>query len=224
MLRFDAIMTPMPLFITFEGIEGCGKTTQVALLADRLRRQGLEVVTTREPGGCPIADAVRGILLHPGNTALVPRAELLLYAAARAQHVAEVIRPALQRGEIVLCDRYLDATVAYQGFGRGLDLALIDELNLVAADGLFPDLTLLFDLPPEEGLSRATRRNATATVSEDRFERESLAFHRRVREGYLHLARTHARFRLVDATGSIEEVGNRLEEVVRPVLAGSRGR
>jgi dTMP kinase len=209
----------MPLFVTLEGIEGCGKTTQVVLLAERLRQRGLDVVVTREPGGCPIADAIRGILLHPDSSALDPRAELLLYAAARAQHVAEVIRPALQRGACVLCDRYLDATVAYQGYGRGLDLSLIAGLNTLATSGLVPHLTLLFDMPPEEGLLRANRRNAAQPLDEDRFERESLEFHRRVRDGYLRLARSQERFRLVDAAGTVEEVAARVMTIVDDALA-----
>lgn len=207
----------MSLFITFEGIEGCGKTTQIRLLAERLRRNGLELLVTREPGGCPIADAIRSILLHPDSRALVPRAELLLYAAARAQHVDEVIRPALARGTLVLCDRFIDATVAYQGGGRGLDPALIASLNTLATDGLLPDLTLLLDMPAEEGLQRARQRN-TATPEEDRFERESLAFHRRVRDEYLQLARQHSRFMVMDAVGAVEVVAARIATAVDAVL------
>ncbi len=200
----------MASFITFEGMEGCGKTTQLQLLAAALRRRHRQVVTTREPGGCPIADAVRAILLHPDNTAMIPRTELLLYAAARAQHVEEVIRPALAAGKTVLCDRFIDATTAYQGFGRGLALPLIERLNSLAVEGLRPDLTLLLDLPVEEGLRRARRRNADSNPDEDRFERESLAFHQRVREGYLELARRQERFRVIDASGTPEEVAARV--------------
>jgi dTMP kinase len=210
-------MVQMSLFISFEGIEGCGKTTQIRLLADRLRRSGLEVLVTREPGGCPIADAIRGILLHPGSSALVPRAELLLYAAARAQHVDEVIRPALTRGTLVLCDRFIDATVAYQGGGRGLDPSLIASLNTLATDGLLPNLTLLLDMPAEEGLQRARQRNA-ASPEEDRFERETLDFHRRVRNGYLQLARQHERFMVIDATGSVDTVAERIGKAVDATL------
>lgn len=207
----------MSLFITFEGIEGCGKTTQIRLLAERLRRSGLEVLVTREPGGCPIADAIRSILLHPGSSALVPRAELLLYAAARAQHVDEVIRPSLTRGTLVLCDRFIDATVAYQGGGRALDPSLIASLNSLATDGLLPDLTLLLDMPAEEGLQRARRRNAS-TPEEDRFEREDLDFHRRVRNEYLKLARQHDRFMVIDAAGPVDAVAERIGTVVEAVL------
>lgn len=208
----------MPLFITFEGIEGSGKTTQILRLADNLRRRGGDIVVTREPGGCPIADAVRRILLDPANTALVPRAELLLYAAARAQHVEEVIAPALRAGRIVLCDRFTDATLAYQGFGRGLDRELIDTLNRLAAGSLSPDLTLLLDMPAEDGLRRARFRNAEGDDSEGRFEREALPFHRRVREGYLALAAGRERFRIIDACGSEDEVAARILTATAPFL------
>jgi dTMP kinase len=210
----------MAPFITFEGIEGSGKTTQIARAAEFLRHQGYQVVTTREPGGCPIADAIREILLHPANDALVDRAELLLYAAARAQHVAEVIQPALQQGHIVLCDRYTDATLAYQGYGRGLDLALIEELNKLACAGCRPHLTLVLDMPHEVGLQRALQRNTDENlVDEGRFEQESLAFHQRVRNGYLTLAQNDPqRMRVVDATGSPDQVGVRLIACLRDFL------
>lgn len=209
----------MSLFITFEGIEGSGKTTQIRLLADRLGKAGKTVVATREPGGCPIADTIRQILLSPANGALVPRAELLLYAAARAQHVDEIIVPALKEGKLVLCDRFIDATLAYQGHGRHLDLSLIDRLNQLATGGLNPDLTLLLDMPAEKGLRRARQRNEDQNLeNEDRFEQESLAFHRRVREGYLFLAEDQKRFRRIDAEGTAEEVAARIAAVVDPFL------
>ena len=211
----------MTKLITSEGIEGSGKSPQIRRLADHLRGQGREVIVTREPGGCPIADAIRRILLDPSNQQLCATAELLLYAAARAQHVEEVIRPALAKGAVVLCDRYIDATIAYQGFGRGLDLALIKQLNQVASAGLLPDLTLLFDLPVAIGLSRALARNAVALENEGRFEAESLAFHERVRAGYLQGARQEARFSIVDATGTPEEVTKRMTRVVDAFLGTS---
>jgi dTMP kinase len=197
----------MAFFITFEGIEGCGKTTQIALLARNLTARGHRVTVTREPGGCPIADQIRGILLDADNRGMVPLAELLLYAAARAQHVAEVVVPALERGEIVLCDRYTDATIAYQGYGRGLDRTVIDELNRLATGSARPDLTLLVDCPVETGLGRAMSRiNSSAGAREERFELESLLFHRKVRDGYLKLAELAPdRFVVIDGAGSIGE-------------------
>ncbi len=209
----------MPIFITFEGIEGCGKTTQLARLAEKLRARGRQVLTTREPGGCPIADAIRKILLDPGNSDLAPRAELLLYAAARAQHVEEVVKPALEQGVLVLCDRFTDATLAYQGFGRGLDRNLIAELNDLAAGGLTPDLTLLLDMPVEHGLNRALGRNARSNLEQEgRFEAESLAFHQRVREGYLAICQNLPRYARIDALGSIEVVEERIDAAVTDFL------
>lgn len=210
----------MAHFITFEGIEGSGKTTQIAMIAEFLRHQGQDVVTTREPGGCPIADAIREILLNPANDALNNRAELLLYAAARAQHVAEVIQPALNQGKIVLCDRYTDATLAYQGYGRGLDLSLIEELNSLACADCRPHLTLVLDMPHETGLQRALDRNNVQNMTDEgRFEQESLDFHRRVREGYLALAKKEPqRMRVIDATGKPGVVSERLIACVRNFL------
>ena len=195
-------------FITFEGVEGCGKTTQIKLLADLLSARGTGIVLTREPGGCPIADKIRAILLDAENRALSPLAELMLYAAARAQHVTEVISPALEAGKIVLCDRFCDATLAYQSFGRGLDRCIIDTLNLHACQGVSPDLTVLVDCDPAVGLERARRRiEATSGPREERFELEALAFHQRVRNGYLQLAADQPdRFLIIDGSESIEKI------------------
>jgi dTMP kinase len=195
----------MGFFITFEGIEGCGKTTQLRLLKERLQAAGEKVTSTREPGGCPIADQMRAILLDAGNSAITPLSELLLYAAARAQHVQEVIVPALARGEIVLCDRFTDATVAYQGHGRGLDLKTIAELNRLATGALEPKLTLLIDCPVEIGLARALARiEAGSGAREERFELESVRFHERVRGGYLGLADAFPeRFVVIDGSGDV---------------------
>lgn len=194
------------MFITFEGIEGSGKTTQLKKLAERLEN----VVVTKEPGGTPSADRIRAILLDTSSN-LDPVAEMFLFAASRRQHVVEVIRPALQRGAVVLCDRFTDATLAYQGFGRLLNLDQLRMLNDWATDMLHPHLTLLFDLPEELGLTRARRRNASATADEGRFEAEDLRFHRRVREGYLALATAEPdRFVVIDAHGSVEEVFERM--------------
>lgn len=204
------------MFITFEGIEGCGKTTQLRMLAEELERQGRRVVVTREPGGCPIAEKVRAILVDAENSAMSPLAELFLYAAARAQHVTEVIRPALKEGRIVLCDRFTDATTAYQGYGRGLDLGIITELNRIASDGIAPDLTLLIDCRVETGLARALARiEATTGPREERFELESLAFHERVRNGYLRLATEEPqRFLTISGEGGIDETFDLLRREV----------
>jgi len=208
----------MSRFITFEGTEGCGKSTQVHLLAEKMRQFGYQVCTTREPGGCSIADAIRQILLDPASSGMDSLSELFLYAAARAQHMVEVIRPALARGEIVLCDRFTDATLAYQGYGRGLNIETIRNLNHIATDGLQPDLTLLLDIPLSTGLDRAIHRNAGENSAEGRFEQEELAFHERVRNGYQQLAREEERFRMVSAEGTIEEVAQRILKVVEPWL------
>lgn len=213
----------MSLFVTFEGVEGCGKSTQIRLLAQKLADKGMLVVLTREPGGCPIADAIRRVLLDPDHHGMTSRAELLLYAAARAQHVDEVILPALKQGKVVLCDRFSDATVAYQGYGRGLERQTIDTLNGLAAGGLTPDLTLLMDMPVEEGLGRAIARNdANSDLREGRFEQESIRFHQRVRDGYLQLAGKEDRFCILDATGSIEEVAARIEQAIDQHLGQNR--
>ncbi|HEX9080589.1 MAG TPA: dTMP kinase [Desulfuromonadaceae bacterium] len=198
----------MGYFITFEGIEGCGKTTQVRLLAERLESIGCRVVVTREPGGCPISDQIRSILLDAGNQGMRPLTELLLYAAARAQHVAEVIRPALEAGCVVVCDRFSDATIAYQSFGRGIERATIDILNTLARQSLSPDLTILIDCEAPVGLARARQRiDATSGPREERFELESLEFHRRVRDGYLALSREEpGRFLTVDGSGAIDGI------------------
>ena len=203
------------MFITFEGPEGSGKTTQLQRVAARVREGGIECVTTKEPGGTPLADQIRAILLHSENT-MDRLTELLLYAASRRQHVVEVIRPALERGAVVLCDRFTDATLAYQGFGRLLDLDRLRSLNDWVTDALVPHVTLLFDIEEETGLRRARSRNATATNDEGRFEAEDVRFHRRVREGYLALALAEPeRFVTIDASGSIDEVFERTLAALR---------
>ena len=194
------------MFLTFEGIEGSGKTTQLRRLAERIPN----AVATKEPGGTPTADRIRAILLDP-ESHLDRVAELFLFAASRRQHVVDLIRPALQRGQVVLCDRFTDSTLAYQGFGRVIDLDQLRTLNAWATDSLTPDLTLLFDLPEEVGLSRARSRNAAATPHEGRFEAEDLRFHRRVREGYLALAVAEPqRFVKIDADGTEDQVFDRM--------------
>ncbi len=203
-------------FITFEGIEGSGKSTQIALLAEGLRAAGVPIALTREPGGTAIGDQVRRILLDPANTALDPVAELLLYGASRAQHLAELIGPQLSRGAVVLCDRFADATLAYQGFGRGVALPVIRDLDRIVCAGLKPDLTLLVDCEAAAGLSRARGRNDTRGLAgEGRFENEELAFHERVREGYRTLAREEpGRFAVVSAERPVAEVQREIREIV----------
>jgi dTMP kinase len=193
------------MFITFEGIEGSGKTTQQQRVAEVLRSQGRTVVVTKEPGGTAVADRIRALLLD-SRSVIDPIAEVFLFAASRRQHSMEVIRPALQRGEIVLCDRYADSTLAYQGFGRLIDLDKLRMLNDWATERTHPDLTLLFDLPEAAGLTRARTRNAVAAADEGRFEAEDLRFHRRVREGYLAMAAAESRFAVIDGDASVDEV------------------
>ncbi len=210
----------MTAFITFEGIEGSGKTTQIRQLNAALQQDGHVTLQTREPGGCPISDQVREILLHPNNNTMATRTELLLYAAARAQHVEEIIQPALSAGKTVLCDRYTDATLVYQGYGRGLDRQLILQLNHLAAGNCKPDLTLLFNLPVEIGLQRALKRETDRQdSSEGRFERETLEFHQRIHDGYLALAATAPdRFRIIDANASIDQISTQVNVTVTSFL------
>ncbi len=210
----------MARFITFEGIEGSGKTTQIQMLSNHFEDQGIEHVLTREPGGTTMGDQIRKLVLNPANTDITPNCEMLLYAAARAQHLDQVIRPALQEGRTVLCDRYVDATLAYQGYGRGLDLHMILTLHALEALALRPDFTLLFDLDPRLALERAHARDATTAPDETRFEREDLAFHERVRTGYLEIARREPkRIAVLDARGTPPEVHARVLQVIGPVLA-----
>src|SRR5215212_12213358 len=190
------------MFITFEGIDGSGKSTQLRRAAETMPG----AVVTKEPGGTPTADRIRAIVLDSGS-ALDPMAEVFLFAASRRQHVVEVIQPALDRGATVLCDRFTDATLAYQGFGRLLNLDHLRMLNEWATGSLHPDLTLVFDLPEEVAVARARSRNADAPADEGRFEAEDLRFHRRVREGYLSLAESdRKRYAVVDANGTEDEV------------------
>jgi dTMP kinase len=206
----------MRAFITFEGIEGSGKTTQIQLLSVGLDRSEIEHVLTREPGGTDVGNQIRRLLLDPSNHELTPLAELLLYQAARAQHLARVIVPALAEEKLVLCDRYKDATRAYQGGGRHLPSELVEQLNRLDILALEPDLTLLFDIDPAAALARALRREGVAASTQNRFEQEEMEFHRRVRESYLDLARAHPqRIRHVDAAGSIEEVHQRVLAVLK---------
>lgn len=201
------------MFITFEGVEGAGKTTQIRLLVDRLHQSGrADILTTREPGDGPLGTELRRLALHPPEGIQVaPRAELLIMLADRAQHVACVIRPYLEQGGIVVCDRYADSSVAYQGYGRGLDVAEIMRLNSWATDGLLPDLTVLLDLDPAIGLARQNERSI--------MEEQSLAFHIRIRAGFLALAdAAPAQWRIFDAARSLEAIHADIWAAVEPHL------
>lgn len=202
-------------FITFEGIDGCGKTTQLRMLAQWLREHGVDLIETVEPGGTEIGRQIRRILLDPASAAMEPRAELLLYFASRAQNVEEVIRPALEAGRTVLCDRFTDSTIAYQGCGRGLDTEVIRDLDRIACRGLKPEITILIDIDPETSLARARRRNERTGSSESRIDDESGAFHERVRRGYLALAKAEPdRIVTIDGTADKGDVARRIREAL----------
>jgi dTMP kinase len=205
------------MFITLEGIEGSGKTTQIRFLAEFLEQRGIECVVTRQPGGTRIGEQIRSILLDPANTALAPLTELLLYMADRCQHIDELIQPCLDAGKTVVCDRYFDATLVYQGFARGLDTELIQKLHQILFNNLKPDITLLLDLDPTIGLKRAWQQLNSGQRSghESRFEAETVAFHEKVRAGYLELARLEpGRFRIIDAAQSQNQVSTAIRQIV----------
>lgn len=211
-------------FITLEGIEGAGKTSQLPAMTDLIEEAGYKVETTREPGGSEIASKIRNILLDPANDGLVPMAELLLYLADRAQHVSEMIVPALEEGKVVICDRYADATVAYQGYARNLGAEKVIKLNRHATGGLTPDLTLLFDLSVETGLTRANKRIDQMVLfdlpPENRFELEEVTFHQNVRKGYLSLAKANPqRFEIINAENDIQGITKDIKSVLSKRLA-----
>jgi len=210
-------------FITFEGPEGAGKTTQAKLLKEYLERNGYKVLYTREPGGTYLGKKIRALLLSPENKEMVERTELFLYAADRSQHVEEIIRPALEEGKIVLCDRFSDSTIAYQGYGRNLDLEMIRELNQKATGGLCPQLTILLDLDPADGLNRALSLCKDGLEEGDRIEREAEKFHQKVRAGFLLLARNQPeRIKVVDASVRIQEVALMVRSLVNNLLIGKK--
>ncbi|MFY9176517.1 MAG: dTMP kinase [Caldicoprobacterales bacterium] len=190
-------------FITFEGPDGSGKTTQINLLKEYLVNKGHDVIVTREPGGTPISEAIRNIILDTRHKEMNAITEMLLYAAARAQHVAQLIKPALDQGKIVLCDRFVDSSVAYQGVGRNLGIEMIEEINKVALQGIVPDLTLFFDIEPEKGLKRGLGRDRKA----DRLEQEDISFHKKVYQGFCMLCQRYPeRFKRINADADIEEI------------------
>lgn len=208
-------MTRAP-FIVFEGIEGSGKSTQAQKLSRHLHDIGRKSVLTKEPGGTPLSNRIRAILLDPAEDGMDAMTELLLYSASRRQHVVDVIRPSVEHDAVVLCDRFTDATLAYQGYGRGLNLDRLREINHWVTDGLRPDLTVILDLPEDIGLSRARSRNVEQDLElESRLEGEDLRFHRRVREGYLSLAaESPDRYALISGDGNEEDVFERVLQVI----------
>ena len=194
----------MNRFITFEGGEGCGKSTVLKAIKERLESEGVSVVLTREPGGTPISEQIRNVILDKGNTAMDGRTEALLYAASRRQHLVEKIWPALQEGKTVLCDRYLDSSLAYQGGARGLGIDEVLSINLFATEGTYPDLTLLFDLEPEQGLARIA---ANQNREVNRLDLEKLDFHHQVRNNFLVLAKRYPdRYVIIDASQPLADV------------------
>lgn len=209
------------MFITLEGIEGSGKSTQIENIVAFLKGRGYECVTSREPGGTEIGAQIRGVLLDPRNADMEPAAELLLYTADRVQHIRSVILPHLAAGRVVVCDRFFDATMVYQGYARGLDREMIRSLHQLACDNLQPDLTLLFDLEPQVGLQRAWKQinSGGRTQAETRFEQEKLDFHQAVRDGYLDMARLEPdRFRIIPADQSPRAVARSIERVLGNIL------
>src|SRR5213083_2371392 len=205
------------LFITFEGIDGCGKSTQREPLAEQLRQRGFEVVVTREPGGTEIGEGIRRLLISDASIHIAPTTELLLYVAARAQHVAELIKPSVEAGRIVISDRYTDSTVAFQGYGRGLDPEMIQKLNKFATAGLVPDLTIVFDINPALARARLDSRPVGGLLGA--FDEQHSDFHERMREGYLKMAREQpSRIKVVDAGGEVEDTHSRVMALVLPMM------
>jgi dTMP kinase len=219
-VRVPGLRRSAGVFLTLEGPEGAGKTTQARLLAEYLRSGGRDVIGVREPGGTPIGEQIRALLLDPRRAEMDARTEMLLFAASRAQLVAQVIAPALRAGRDVVCDRYVDASLAYQGVGRGIGLEVVRTVNAVATGGVSPDLTLLLDIDVDRGLERA-RAETGPQAAGDRMEQEVLAFHQRVREGFLSLAQKEPhRIRVIDARGSVTAVQEAIRQAVAQILRG----
>jgi dTMP kinase len=213
----------LSLFITFEGVEGSGKTTQIERLRRYLTQMGIPCRVTREPGGCPIGERIRKILLNPDHLGMSPLSELLLYEASRAQHVTEVVKPLLKKGMIVLCDRFNDASIAYQGYGRKVDLKWVEKLNRLSSQGIKPDFTFLLDCPSDVGLKRALRRNQMLKKEkEGRFEKEKIQFHHRVRRGYLSIASKEPhRVKVIDTREGEEKVFEKIRRIVDELIVRS---
>lgn len=206
----------MSLFVTFEGPEGSGKTTIINMLTEYLVEQGIEVVHTREPGGSAIAEQIRDVILDKNNTTMDPRTEALLFAASRRQHLVEKVIPALKAGKVVICDRFIDSSLAYQGKGRNLGIQNIYDINLFATDGILPDLTLLFDIDVEKGLERVFKDKDREV---NRLDVAKVEFHKLVRSGYLEVAKKYPeRIKIIDASKSVNEVFNDTKEIVLKCL------
>jgi dTMP kinase len=204
-------------FITLEGMDGCGKSTQLEMLALALEARGLDIVVTREPGGTPLGEGVRELLVSDESVGISAATELFLIVGARAQHVTELIKPGLAAGRIIISDRYTDSTVAFQGYGRGIDLSIIDRMNRFATDGVMPDLTIIFDLEPDLARMRLRARPVGGLLGA--FDEEALEFHARVRAGYLSLAASEpSRVRVVDSSGTPEETHARVMSLVMPII------
>lgn len=213
----------MSLFITLEGPDGSGKSTQIQLLYRCLEEQGHSVLLSREPGGTPIGEQIRAVLHDVRNTAMLPNTEILLYSASRAQHVGQVIRPALERGEMVLCDRYAESTMAYQGWGHGLDIELLRTITVFATGGLRPDLIIYLDINVVEGLRRKLDAFESGTAEWNRMDQKAQAFHERVRRGYLMMASQEPeKWLVLDGTRSIADIHQKIVDRVRLLLAGNR--
>lgn len=210
----------MSLFITFEGVEGSGKTTQIERLKKYLRKKGIPCEITREPGGTSIGEKIRKILLNPEYKGMTPLSELFLYEASRTQHVHALIRPLLEKGITVLCDRFTDASIAYQAYGRKLDLKLVQHLNQISSQGLKPDITFILDCPSRLGLKRALRRNKRLkNIKEGRFEREDIRFHQRVRKGYLALAKMDPqRIKVIDTRIGEDRVFKKIKDIIDKLI------
>ncbi|HKI74425.1 MAG TPA: dTMP kinase [Pseudomonadales bacterium] len=211
-------MTQRGRFITIEGVEGVGKSTSIEFIEETLRRHGIPAVATREPGGTPLGEKIRALLLDRGNTSMDEMTELLLMFAARVQHVRQLIEPALARGNWVISDRFTDSSYAYQGGGRGVDSGLIEQVEEISLGQFRPDLTIILDLPVEAGMARATNRG-----ERDRFEAEDLAFFERVRATFMRLAADNDRYHIVDASGDIDAVQAALAPIVEAEISRAKG-